>query len=91
MSTTKELENLLKKGKVNRRQFMSRAATLGVTTALATSMFSKASRAAPKKGGHFKIGMGQGSTTDSLDPATTLHTGTQIVNHALYNYLSEVN
>jgi len=92
MSATKVLKSLLKQEKVNRRQFMGFAATLGVSTALATSLYASSSHAAsPKKGGHFKIGMGQGSTTDSLDPATTLHTGTQIVNHAVYNFLTEVN
>jgi len=92
MSKTKELKSLLNQGAVDRRQFMGYAAALGVSTAIATSLYSGSSLAAsPKKGGHFKIGMGQGSTTDSLDPATTLHTGTQIVNHAVYNYLTEVN
>ena len=33
-------------------------------------MFVNAARAEPKKGGTFRMGMGHGATTDSLDPAT---------------------
>ncbi len=33
-------------------------------------MFVKAARAEPKKGGTFRMGVGHGATTDSLDPAT---------------------
>ncbi|TNE40450.1 MAG: ABC transporter substrate-binding protein [Alphaproteobacteria bacterium] len=92
MSLEEHLKNILKQESMNRRHFMGMAAALGASSALASSVFaSSAFAATPKQGGHFKIGMSQGSTTDSLDPATTLHTGTQIVNHALYNYLTEVN
>lgn len=92
MPKMNELKHLLSKQKVTRRSFMASAAALGVATGVASSMFASSSHAAmPKKGGHFKFGSGQGSTTDSLDPATTTHTFTQIINHALYNYLTEVD
>ena len=61
----------IKKGRIGRREFMGRAAALGVTTALATSLLAKEGIAAtPKKGGSLKIALGHGATTDSLDPAT---------------------
>src|SRR5262249_59298290 len=61
----------IKKGRISRRDFLGRAAALGVSTALATTMISKMGIAAePKKGGSLKIGVGAGATTDSLDPAT---------------------
>jgi len=92
MSQFEDLNRLLAQGIISRREFMGRATALGATAALSSTILSSPSFAAmPKQGGHFKIGMGQGSTTDSLDPATTLHTGTQIVNHAVYNYLTEVS
>ena len=54
-----------------RREFMGRAAALGVSTALATTMLGRAGLAAePKKGGFARIGLAHGATTDSLDPAT---------------------
>jgi peptide/nickel transport system substrate-binding protein len=71
MSSKKELEHLLNKETVTRRQFMGRAAALGVSTAIATSMFATSSKAAmAKKGGRLRLGLGGGSTTDSLDTGT---------------------
>lgn len=53
---------LLEIGKISRREFIGRAVALGATTALATTMASKALKAAtPKKGGHMRIGIGAGS------------------------------
>lgn len=47
-------------------------------------------RAAPKKGGDFKLGIASGSTTDSLDPGTYADNYMQSVGHALHNFLTEV-
>jgi peptide/nickel transport system substrate-binding protein len=69
----------IKKGRINRREFMGRAAALGVTTALATTILSNAGVAAtPKKGGTAKFGLAHGATTDTLDPASYPDTGTQV-------------
>ncbi len=92
MSDLNNLKHLLAQGKITRREFMAQATALGATAALSSTVLSSPSfAAAPKKGGHFTIGISHGSTTDSLDPATTSHTGTQLINHAVYNYLTEVN
>ena len=69
----------IKKGRINRREFMGRAAALGVTTAMATTLLSNAGVAAtPKKGGTAKFGLAHGATTDTLDPASYPDTGTQV-------------
>jgi peptide/nickel transport system substrate-binding protein len=61
----------IKKGRIARREFFGRAAALGITTALATSLLTKAGIGAePKVGGRFRVGSGHGSTTDSLDPGS---------------------
>jgi hypothetical protein len=61
----------LKSGKLTRRAFLERATALGLSAAAATSLMSGTAHAAePKKGGHLRVGVGHGSTTDSLDPAT---------------------
>lgn len=69
-----ELDYLSKRvaaGKMHRRAFMGRAAALGVSSAMATSLLTSAAHAAgPVKGGHMKIGMQGGESTNSLDPAT---------------------
>ncbi|UYV37783.1 ABC transporter substrate-binding protein [Rhodobacteraceae bacterium D3-12] len=57
-------------GRITRREFMGRAAALGVTAAAANVMLAGAVRAAgPQKGGTLRMGLQGGSTTDSLDPA----------------------
>jgi peptide/nickel transport system substrate-binding protein len=63
-------EDLVRRGKVSRRNFIQLALAAGVGLAAAESMFAKAARAEPKRGGSFRVGISQGATTDTLDPAT---------------------
>lgn len=71
MNQWEELQRAAFTKRISRRDFMRRATALGVSTALATGVLSKAGYAQePKKGGSFKLGLGHGATTDSLDPAT---------------------
>jgi len=57
-------------GKLSRRDFMQFTMAAGFTLSASATMFASAARAAPKPGGNFKVGIGHGQTTDSLDPAT---------------------
>ncbi|NNE51353.1 MAG: ABC transporter substrate-binding protein [Sulfitobacter sp.] len=67
----KYYSRMVTKGLMTRRDFIGRAAALGVTAVAANSMLATASRAAgPQKGGTIRIGLQGGATTDSLDPAT---------------------
>jgi peptide/nickel transport system substrate-binding protein len=69
----------IKKGRIGRREFFGRAAALGVTTALATSLLAKAGIGAePKRGGFARFGLAHGATTDALEPGNYLDTGTQV-------------
>ena len=56
------------RGKISRREFTQLALASGLTLAAANTMFAKAARAEPKKGGNLRIGLAHGATTDSLDP-----------------------
>ena len=69
MEKLKLAENLVGRGKVSRRQFVQLALAAGLTVGAAETLFVKAARANPKKGGSFKLGVGHGATTDTLDPA----------------------
>ncbi len=81
----------LTRGRISRRDFMGRAAALGVTTALAGTLYAQAVRAAtPKKGGRLTVGLGHGSTTDSLDPATFENSYISTLDYSLHNHLTEV-
>ena len=80
---SRELEYLSRRvafGKMSRRDFLGRAAALGVTAAAANTLIAGATFAAgPQKGGTIRVGNQGGSTTDSLDPATTTNsTGTMV-------------
>ena len=83
---------LLQEGKIGRREFMGRAVALGATVTLATSLAGRAAlAAAPKKGGTLRVGIGAGSTTDTVDPATFLQNFTQFLGFGLRNNLTEVS
>jgi len=57
-------------GRMTRREFMGKAAALGVAAATATTLLADAAHAAgPVKGGSFKMGVQGGESTNSQDPA----------------------
>lgn len=73
------LSERVAKGKLSRREFLGRAAALGVSAAFANNLLATAARAeGPVKGGLLKAGVEGGSATDSLDPAAILGAVTQI-------------
>ena len=58
------------KGNMSRRDFIGRASALGVSAAMAGSLFASTARAqTPVKGGTLKAGMQGGESTNTLDPA----------------------
>lgn len=58
-------------GRLSRRDFLGRAAALGVTLASAQVLLGNAARASgPAKGGILRAGLVGGESTNSLDPAT---------------------
>ncbi|MGQ0486490.1 MAG: ABC transporter substrate-binding protein, partial [Hyphomicrobiales bacterium] len=68
MTTNHKLQMAAKlagRGKISRREFTQLALASGLTLAAANTMFAKAARAEPKKGGTLRIGLAHGATTDS--------------------------
>lgn len=66
----KHLSDRVTKGLMTRREFVGRAAALGVTAALANSFLAQAARAeGPVRGGTIKIGSVGGESTNTQDPA----------------------
>ena len=69
---TTELEFLSRRvlaGKLSRRDFLGRAAALGVTMPFANALLAEAAAAGPVKGGVLTAGLVGGESTDGLDPA----------------------
>lgn len=90
MTTYRSLRRLYSNGRISRREFMQGALATGVTIAAADAFVSEVAAMAPKKGGHFRVGMGHGSTTDTMDPATAENGFTLAMLFSLHNYLTEV-
>lgn len=78
---------------VSRRRFLQTAAGVGAMAIGSASgiLPSLAEASTPSKGGHFKIGVGSGSTSDSLDPATYNESFVYILGHSLHGYLTEMD
>jgi peptide/nickel transport system substrate-binding protein len=62
--------SLARAGRISRRDFHQLAIASGLTLATADALFLSEAKAQPKKGGAFRVGVGSGATTDTLDPAT---------------------
>lgn len=77
-------------GNVSRRQFMTSMVAAGVAIPTAMGWADQAWAQTPKKGGSFILGLGHGSTTDSLDPATYENGFSTTTGFLLGNSLTEV-
>ena len=84
------LSDEAKAGRISRRRFMEGAATLGLTIAAASTLWSKTAKAEPKKGGRFLCALDDGNTTDSMDPATYESTFQITMAHTHRNFLTEI-
>jgi peptide/nickel transport system substrate-binding protein len=89
---TKGLDLIANQSGLNRREFVRRATAFGLVAPFAVSLFAiSANAATPKKGGRFIVGMGHGSTTDSLDPATHENGFSAYLTYTYANNLFEVD
>ena len=92
MSELDRLTELTRAGRLSRRQFLDRAAALGVGAAAATSMLGRAASAqTPQKGGDLVLGIDSAGATDSLDPATYTANYMQTVGYQWGNPLVELD
>ncbi|OBZ93079.1 peptide ABC transporter substrate-binding protein [Pararhizobium polonicum] len=68
---TKGQDSLIAGSEVNRRTFLGGTVALGLAAGFSGTLIAGKARAEdPKRGGHLKLGLKGGATTDSLDPAT---------------------
>jgi peptide/nickel transport system substrate-binding protein len=92
MSELDYLTSRLTLGAISRREFMGRAAALGASTALVStiaSSFDAVAAESPKKGGLLRLGLAGGSTTDSIDLGTYTDSVMIAVGHGLFSGLVE--
>ncbi len=77
--------------RISRREFLSFAAALGMSTALGSSLWSgRALAAGPKRGGHIVSGLNDANTVDSLDPGLFMATYMISVSRAFRDSLVDV-
>lgn len=79
MYTLDEMKKLAAKGKMSRRDFVQMAVATGVTVGMAETMFTTAQASEPKRGGHLRMGLRHGSTTDTLNPWYYPDSSTQVM------------
>lgn len=92
MSEVKLLEKLFEQGRMTRRDFVAKLSSLGAIAAFGSSLFpTSLIAAAPKKGGHFRLGVTGGSISDSLDPAVIEDTMPFTINWQIRNCLVEID
>ncbi len=91
MTTIDTLEARLREGRMSRRRFMEGALALGLSAPLAEAMMGRALADTPRRGGILRLGIGHGSTTDNLDPATYENLYTQVLGGAIHNKLTVVS
>lgn len=75
---------------ISRRGLLRGATAMGAA-ALILPAGMRAASAAPKKGGVLRVGMGHGSTSDSLDPGTWDNAYSQLFAYSRHNYLTEID
>ena len=88
-----ELDTLIlaaQSGRLDRRSFIHGALTLGATLPVAATLWSNVAAATPRKGGVFRVGLDDGNTTDSMDPATYNSRFMITMAHTHTNFLTEI-
>lgn len=85
------LDAQLRRGGISRRCFINSALSAGVALPAAIGWADAVLAQTPKKGGLLQIGIGSGSTTDSLDPATYEGTVNAVLGFTYANNLVEVD
>ena len=94
-SSKKEFKELLtqdaRSGKLGRRDFMRFAVAAGMTSPLASGLWtSEVAAATPKKGGKFRVGVHDMNTSDTHDPGTYQSVGQIQIAHTHRSYLTEI-
>ncbi len=85
-----QMKRALALGHMDRRGFMAAALGAGVTLSAASLMAGKAMASEPTQGGKLRVGFQQGSTSDSMDPATFDNDFMFALGYAVFNTLIEL-
>lgn len=91
MTNLDRLDELLRTANPSRRVFMAQAAALGVAGTTASALWSGSAKASPVRGGSLKVGIGQGSSGEDLNPLTTGNVYLYVARWSVFNNLVELD
>jgi peptide/nickel transport system substrate-binding protein len=82
----------LKGRQLSRREFMTAMAAVGISSSAASALFATGANAAmtPKRGGHARIGLHQGSVSDSVDTTQNNSGFSYYVYGSVLSHLTEI-
>ena len=80
-----------KEGSVSRRSFMNYSMAAGVTASAATGLWGTSAKAAPKRGGKFRVAQHDGNTSDQHDPGKYQSNFEISYGHTVRAYLTMIN
>jgi peptide/nickel transport system substrate-binding protein len=86
----RSISKMTTKTGISRRDLMKVAAALSLTLPAASLPWGEAKAAEPKEGGHLRLGLAGGATTDTLDPSTFNDTYMAMVGASVRGNLVEV-
>ena len=85
------LKRQLRDGVIGRREFLKASTALGLAAAAGPALMTEARAAAPKQGGHLRLGTTEGSTSDTLDPAPDSSAFITMLSSTYLSQLTEVD
>ncbi len=83
-----KLTDAARSGKISRRSFVHYSIAAGMTASAATGLWSTSAKAAPKRGGTFRLGAHDGNTSDTHDPGTYVTFSMIQLAHTFRSYLT---
>lgn len=85
------LADAARQGQISRRSFMNHSIAAGMTVSAATGLWGTSAKAAPKRGGTFRIGQHDGNTSDNHDPGQYVSFADIALAHTFRSYLTQIN
>ncbi|MEO0568064.1 MAG: ABC transporter substrate-binding protein [Pseudomonadota bacterium] len=86
-----KLATAAREGKVSRRSFINHSIAAGMTASAATGLWGTNAKAAPQRGGTFRLAQHDGNTSDTHDPGTYVTFGMINLAHTYRSYLTQIN
>ncbi len=85
------LADAARQGKISRRSFMNYSLAAGMTTTAATGLWGTTAKAAPQRGGKYRVAQHDGNTSDTHDPGKYQSNFDISLVHTFRSFLTMIN